>query len=34
MYYINNGDQARNHLGTLGWEKFSEKGPNFLSYVQ
>jgi len=26
--------QARNQLGTQGGEVFSEKGPNFLNYVQ
>jgi len=27
-------DQARNQLGTAGGAKFSERGPNFLNYVQ
>jgi len=26
--------QARNQLGTPGGEEFSERGPNFLNYVQ
>jgi len=33
MYYVNNGDQTSNQLGTLGGTSF-EKGPNFLNYIQ
>ena len=35
MYQVNICDQARNELGILGGGKtFSEKGPDFLNYVE